>query len=257
MAEGTKKISVIGISSLLLVALVVGTIVMLKDPSKESVSDGQFSATNKAVAAICQPTEFKERCANTVSMAVGDTTDLKEIIMAAFQVTIDEIKQAMGNSSTLKELANEPSCAEALKVCQKVLQFSIDDLKRTSEKFGGFEIEMAEPFLNDLKIWLSGSITFQENCLDAFENAEGTAGEEMKKLLEASRQLTTNGLDIITSLSSAISSVKLPNRRLLSGKASVKNKITPEEVSEFSVVNFLEGKGSDPWIKASGVPVDM
>ncbi|KAK6913743.1 Pectinesterase inhibitor domain [Dillenia turbinata] len=243
MAEEMKKISVIGISSLLLVAMVVGTVVMLKHPNNESGSDGQLSISNKAVAAICQSTEFKERCASTLSMAAGNTTDLKDIVEVAFQVTIYEIKQAMENSSTLKELANDPSTAEALRVCQKVLQFSIDDLSRTLEKFGGFENDTTEHFLNDLKVWLSGAITFQENCLDAFENTKGNAGEEMRKLLEASRELTTNGLDIITYLSSLISSVKLPiNRRLLSEKASVENKLDADDDDDDDQINgfFLE-----------------
>ncbi|KAL3749580.1 hypothetical protein ACJRO7_010678 [Eucalyptus globulus] len=69
----------------------------------------------------------------------------------------------------------------------------------------------------DLYVWLSGAITFQESCLDGFENTTGAAAKKMKQILQSSRELTSNGLAMVTEISSLLGSLNIPDvsRRLL------------------------------------------
>ncbi|KAK6930200.1 Pectinesterase inhibitor domain [Dillenia turbinata] len=228
MAE-KKKIAILGVSSLLLVAMVVGVAIGLRGGNgwnDGSGSDGgsgnQISTSSKAVESVCQPTDYKDACVQSLSKAAGNTSDPKEIIKAAFTVAVDEIKRAMSDSQTLKELEKDPQYASAIEVCKEVMEHSIDDLERSYEEFSSFELSKIDDYLEDLNVWLSGSIAFQETCLDAFQNTTGDAGEKMKELLKSSGQLTSNALAIVTGLSSALSNLKIPglSRRLFSEKES-------------------------------------
>ncbi|KAL8167179.1 hypothetical protein V2J09_008678 [Rumex salicifolius] len=66
-----------------------------------------------------------------------------------------------------------------------------------------------EEFVGNLKIWLSGAINYQETCLDAFENTTGDASASMKKLLNTSREMTSNGLAMASEVSTFLTSFNL------------------------------------------------
>ncbi|CAN1219719.1 Probable pectinesterase/pectinesterase inhibitor 21 [Linum perenne] len=78
-----------------------------------------------------------------------------------------------------------------------------------------------EPFMADLKTWLSAAMTYQETCLDGFVNVSTKAGAKMKEFMNTSMELTTNGLDIVTGLDTLFTSFQPgdlsagPGRRLL------------------------------------------
>ncbi|CAA3008638.1 Putative pectinesterase/pectinesterase inhibitor 28 [Olea europaea subsp. europaea] len=73
--------------------------------------------------------------------------------------------------------------------------------------------------LSDLKIWLSGAITYQETCLDGFEDVPGDAEEKMREALKKAMELTSNGLAMVTEISSVLETLGgqgFNSRRLLS-----------------------------------------
>ncbi|KAK6913742.1 Pectinesterase inhibitor domain [Dillenia turbinata] len=219
MAE-KKKVAIIGVSSLLLVAMVVGTVVGIRGTGKssDSTSGPVTSTSNKAVESICQPTDFKETCIEKLSAAAGNETDPQALIKAAFQVTIKEVKEAAKNSSTLKELAKDPRSTQALENCHELMEYAIDDLTASFERLGASEMSKLDDYIADIKVWLSAAITYQTTCLDGFEHTTSTAGEEMKKLLKLSGELTRNGLAIVTEFSTVLSRLNIQglSRRLLS-----------------------------------------
>ncbi|KAK6930201.1 Pectinesterase, catalytic [Dillenia turbinata] len=221
MAE-KKKIAILGVSSLVLVAMVVGAVVGIRGTGKSSDSGSgsgsQISTSNKAVESICQPTDFKETCIDELSAAAGNETDPQALIKAAFQVTIKEIEEAVKNSSTLKELAKDSRSSQALENCHELMEYAIDDLTSSFERLGSFEMSKLDDYIADIKVWLSAAITYQTTCLDGFENTTSSAGEEMKKLLKLSGEMTRNGLAIVTEFSTVLSSLNIPgfSRRLFS-----------------------------------------
>ncbi|XP_062105048.1 probable pectinesterase/pectinesterase inhibitor 21 [Humulus lupulus] len=220
-----KKIAIIGTSALILVAMVVAVAVGFNrgetdyQTAASPPPAGSVSTTSKAIQAICQPTDYRQTCENTLTTAAGNTTDPKELVKVAFNVAISYITQAIKNSSTLKELAKDSRTNQALANCDELLKYAIDDLQDSFHRIGPFDMTKLDEYIDDLKIWLSAAVTYEQTCLDGFENTTGDAGERMKSLLKTSQELTSNGLAMVTEISTILSSYNIPmniSRRLLS-----------------------------------------
>ncbi|KAF5188519.1 Pectinesterase/pectinesterase inhibitor [Thalictrum thalictroides] len=215
-----KKIAIIGVSSLILVAMVVAVAVGVKHAEDEESNNhakaGQIKSSLKAIKAICQPTDFKETCIESLQSVAGNTSNPSELVQASFQVAIKHIQNAAKKSVTLKELAKDKGGRDALRICQNLMDYAIEDLKHAFKDSNDFDITRLDEFVGNLKVWLSGSLTYQETCLDGFENTTGTAGEAMRKALKSSGEITRNALAIVDEINNVISSLNSPKRRLLS-----------------------------------------
>ncbi|XVF38755.1 hypothetical protein REPUB_Repub20aG0129100 [Reevesia pubescens] len=172
-------------------------------------TNGEVSTTTKAVKAICQPTDYKESCEKSLSSA--NTTEPKELIRIGFQAAISEIEKVIANSSTVKEVAKDPMARQALDNCKELMDYAIDDLKNSFNQLGAFDISKLDEYVENLKIWLGGAITYQQTCLDGFLNTTGEAGEKMKALLKTSKELTSNGLAMVSEISSILNNLNIPN----------------------------------------------
>ncbi|KAI8566030.1 hypothetical protein RHMOL_Rhmol02G0007500 [Rhododendron molle] len=228
--EKKTKTPIIAVCCILLVAMAatVGVLVWKnsKDAAGPKASGGQVSTSTKAVQQLCQPTDYKETCVNALSGPAGNTSDPKQLIQLAFNVTVKHLGEAIRNSSFLKQARTDkdPRIQDALENCRELLEFSINDLQKSFDAFGSFDVTRVNDYVTDLKTWLSGAITYQQTCLDGFENTTGDTGEQMKKYLKLSGELTSNGLAIITELSKALSSYNVHSptggRKLLSDEIS-------------------------------------
>ncbi|KAI6684108.1 hypothetical protein NL676_030021 [Syzygium grande] len=212
-----------GVGIVFVVAVVIGVAVSASSRSSSSSqssagTSGGVSTSMKAIQAICQPTDYREACMSSLSSAGRNTTDPKDLIQMGFQAAIKQVKAAIKNSTVVKDLAKDPRSKQALETCQHLLQYSIDDLQSSFERLDGFDVSKLDMYMADLRVWLSGAITFQESCLDGFENTTGAAAKKMKQILQSSRELTSNGLAMVTEISSLLSSFNIPglSRRLLS-----------------------------------------
>lgn len=234
-AEGDKKkkkLAIISVSSLILVAMVVAVTVGVNNSPHEDHDDGhgdgkgaeQITATTKAVQSICQPTDYKETCEKSLLAEAGNTTDPKELVKIGFKVATEQINAAIRNSTTLQELAKDPRTNQALQNCRELLEYAIDDLTESFNRIGTFQMGKLDEFVNDLKIWLSGALTYEQTCLDGFENTTGNAGERMQEFLKTAQQMTSNGLAIVTELSTILGTLQIPGmtagRRLLDDGAA-------------------------------------
>ncbi|XP_047313064.1 probable pectinesterase/pectinesterase inhibitor 21 [Impatiens glandulifera] len=217
-----QRVVVLGFSSMLLVAMVIGvavTVTKEDDPSSDGVNSSGLSTTTKSVEAVCQSTDYKDTCVTTLSSSAGGTSDPKELIKIAFNVAIKYVGDAMNNSTVLQQAESDPVTHAAYESCKELLQDSINDLQDTFDKFGTFDLHHLHDYVQDLKTWLSGALTFQETCLDGFENTTGNAGENMKQLLKISGELTRNGLAMVDEFSKTVMSLNVSSfgaRRLLS-----------------------------------------
>lgn len=223
-----KKAAIIGVSSLVLVAMVVAVAVGIRQRG----GGGEVSASMKAIQAVCQPTDYKDACVKSLSSA--NSTDPRELVKTGFQAAIDQIAGATRNSALLKNLAKDPRASQALENCDELMDYAIDDLKASFAQLGGFEVSKLQSYVRNLRVWLSGAATYQQTCLDGFENATGDAGESMKKLLKTSQELTSNGLAMVTDIGSIFSSLQIPglSRRLEEAGAGGGGGGLPSWVSE-------------------------
>ncbi|XP_043711442.1 putative pectinesterase/pectinesterase inhibitor 28 [Telopea speciosissima] len=223
--DGSKKkrVTLIAVSSLVLVAMVVGAAVGVNkynsSPSETptTATTTEISSNMKSIKAICEPTDFKKTCEDSLSSAAGNTTDPKELVKVAFQVTTEHIKQALNKSEVLHQLEKDNFTAQALENCKELMDYAIYDLNRSFEELGALDVSKLDELLANIKIWLSAAITYQETCLDGFQNATVKAAESMRKALKTSDELTRNGLAIVGEIGSVLTSLQIPvSRRLLS-----------------------------------------
>ncbi|MGD7309661.1 hypothetical protein, partial [Ralstonia pseudosolanacearum] len=105
------------------------------------------------------------------------------------------------------------------------MDLAIDDLKHAFGESSNFDIINIDKFVSELKVWLGGALTFQETCLEGFDNTTSKAGDDMRKALKTSMELTRNGLAIIDQIASVITSYNIPllQRRLLSSEEEFRN----------------------------------
>ncbi|XP_019164000.1 PREDICTED: pectinesterase-like [Ipomoea nil] len=184
--------------------------------------NGLISAATKSTKTICAPTDYKETCERSLA-GVTNIHDPRELIKAAFTTAVENINNAITKSSELfKEDADkDPRISGALDTCKAVLHHSVDDLTRCFDKAEDFQLTKIKDYANDIRVWLSGAITLQQTCIDAFQNTTGNTGETMKHLLKIPGELTSDGLAMITHFTDLLHTVKIPglhhglNHRLL------------------------------------------
>ncbi|KAH6762516.1 hypothetical protein C2S52_019949 [Perilla frutescens var. hirtella] len=204
MAEGAqKKIALIAVSSLLLVAMVVVLVIVFQET--EGKKPAKASASEKAITALCQTTDYQKTCID--SLHGHNSTDPKELIQVAMQSTIDYIKAALQNSTALRQAQTDKRAQAALDTCGELGNLAIDDLHRSYSKFRQFDITNVDDILLELKTWISGAMTHQQTCLDAFEKTDGDAGERMKDILKTSMQMTSNALAMVAEISTFLESM--------------------------------------------------
>ncbi|PHU18485.1 Pectinesterase [Capsicum chinense] len=225
---GAKKIAIASIASILLVACVVAAAITFTSKRNEDNSstnnnnaDSKISTAIKSVHSICQQTDYKETCEKSLANA-NNTSDPKDLIKVAFSATINELSDAIKKSSSLiNEAAKDPRTKDALNTCEGVLNVAVEDMKRSFEGMEVLDVtKLVKGHADDLKTWLSAAITYQETCLDAFENTTGETGKKMRELLKTSGELMSNSLAMVSNFDKVVKdlNIKIPgvNRRLLS-----------------------------------------
>ncbi|KAF6173821.1 hypothetical protein GIB67_003822 [Kingdonia uniflora] len=218
-----KRILIISCSSLVLVAMVVAVAVSVnnnKDSSSDSNKAGQsteIKASMKAINAICEPTDYRQTCVDSLSKAAGNETDPKELIKVGFTVAMEQIKNAVKKSVVLQKLEKDPRSIQALRNCHELMDSAVSDLCSSFDQLGQLDLSKVHELMANLKVWLSATITYQQTCMDGFENTTGTAGEKMRQALNTSSQITSNGLAIVTGFSTLLTTLEIPlfKRRLL------------------------------------------
>ncbi|URE03930.1 pectinesterase [Musa troglodytarum] len=212
---GNMKVAALSVSAVVLVAVLATVAVTMSNHHPEPAKT-QLSSSQKNIKDFCHPTDYPETCESTLSAAAGNSTDPKELVNLAFQITIDKINEAFNHSTVLSEAAKDPRTSDALENCRELLDYAIDDLRGSIDRLDGFSLIKLDKFLDDLKVWISATITYQETCLDGFENTTTNAAESMRKALNSSAEMTSNVLAIVTNLDNTLDSLNLGiSRKLL------------------------------------------
>ncbi|KNA23779.1 hypothetical protein SOVF_022040 [Spinacia oleracea] len=228
--------------------------------SPKGGDDHKIASGTKAVQSICQPTRYKQACESTLTNSAGNTTDPKQLVQAAFRVAKDEITKALEKSNTIKAAKDDPRAAEGLEICKEVVGYAINDLERTIDSMGAFTMENVDDFLEDLRIWVGGAITYQEVCFEAFENCTSDAGTKMRSFFNVSRELSSNALNIITEAKSMLQYLDIPGLDLSAlgnGGASAANRRLLKEGKGVWVAGEMPAWVNDPKRKIMDVPVSQ
>ncbi|KAK3147498.1 hypothetical protein QOZ80_3BG0283100 [Eleusine coracana subsp. coracana] len=217
----SRKGAIVGASTVLVVAVVAAVcVVSFKNNRSGGDDDGkgsEFSTSVKSIKSFCQPVDYRETCESALEQTAGNATSATELAKAIFKATSDRIAQAVRESAVLNDLKHDQRTSGALKNCEELLDYAIDDLKTTFDRLGGFEVANFKRAVDDLRTWLSSALTYQDTCLDGFENTTTDAADKMRKALNGSQELTENILAIVDTFSETLAGLDLGSfsRRLL------------------------------------------
>ncbi|OWM62916.1 hypothetical protein CDL15_Pgr020210 [Punica granatum] len=216
-----KRLAIVVVSSFILVvigvAVTVGVTRHQDDQDNSGGGDSHPTTSNKAVQAMCQPTDYKEACIESLSGA-GDITDPKQLIKAGFEFTKKKLDQIAENSKTLKEAEKDPMAKQALDICRDQMELAMDHLEESFNRIGALDITKTDDVLDDLETWLSSVLTYQGTCLDEFENVTSPAAPKIREALNSTIKFSSNALVMVKELSSIFKKLNIPgfkNRRLL------------------------------------------
>ncbi|KAF1861201.1 hypothetical protein Lal_00000620 [Lupinus albus] len=216
-ADKKKRMAIISVFTILLVAMVMVSSIGLsikhnENHSKDYDHNNKTHAvsTMKAVKILCQPTDYKKDCEESL-IAEANTTDTRKLIQIAFNITIKRIGNSLKKTNLMHDVEKDHKAKMALDTCKQLMDLSINEFNRSLERIRIFHINDFDNMLTSLKVWLSGAITYQETCLDGFENINSEAGEKMRDVLTKSMHMSSNALAIIYGLSKALSDLNASN----------------------------------------------
>ncbi|PHT70212.1 hypothetical protein T459_25316 [Capsicum annuum] len=202
-----KRIAIIAISSIVLVSIIVGAVVggVSHNNNKSSQQNDNVSSIASTIRAVCNLTLYPDSCISSLSpyAAKGNALKPQDIYKMSVLVALNELSGASDKffkSETFKNI-NDPAATKALQSCHELLSLAFDHLNDT---LSGAESSLLDAF-DDLKTWLSSAGTYQQTCIDSFENVNlsKAAGQNLKN----STQYTSNSLALISSLESSITSL--------------------------------------------------
>lgn len=189
---------------------------------------------NDPVAIVCEPTDYKEVCKQSLNeVAPKGTTDPKELIKASVQAIINEIQSSLNFSASLIPNATEPRVGprsyfkhpsnfqketifltwlcfvqlkKSLESCNGLYQSAVENLQSALSFLGTKDLQNLNNQIIELQNWLSASLSFQTTCLDGVDDPKFK--DMLANKASKARELNSNALAIIGSLPQVLNSAK-------------------------------------------------
>lgn len=221
--KSRKRIVIIVVSIVILLAVIIGAVagtVINKRNNKDSGEQEQLSSA-QSIKAVCTQTQYPESCSSSLSaMDESNTTDPEELFKLSLQVALSSLSGLSSLPETLMKTTDNPNDKEALKVCGTVLNDAIDNLH---DSISSMDVKSSEKVLSlkkidDLRTWLSASLTNQQTCLDSLEEMDSTFLVQVKSQMQNSTEYTSNSLAIVTKIIRILASLDIPIHRKLLGE---------------------------------------
>lgn len=190
--------------------------------------DKQVSTVQKMVKSICNATDYKTKCETGVGKEVQKdpkSAQPKDILKASIQVAKEQVIKAI-NKTVAMNFQTEKEKG-ALEDCKKLLDDAIEELGLSSTRVGSLEVNKLSGSTSDLNSWLSAVISYQQTCVDGFE--EGKLKSAIKDAFEDAKEYVSNSLAIVEKLTSVVSSLE---KVLGSSRRLLNNEGVPEWMSD-------------------------
>lgn len=202
-----KRVAIISISSLILVAIVVAAVVGTTASNRSSGDSGQPLSTS--VKAVCDVTIYPDSCYASLRPAINSShVTPEDLFRLSIQLAINELQKTAGYFSKLSATKDKIPAA-ALKNCQDLLDLALDDLSKSLSSSGA----SLNNGIDDLRTWLSSAETAFDTCIDGFDGNKELQNTIVSHL-KSCTELTSNSLAIVTWIKKVTGALNL--RRLLS-----------------------------------------
>ncbi|AES68614.1 putative pectinesterase [Medicago truncatula] len=214
-----KRITIISLSSIIFIGVVIAAVlgvVNSKNDDDNNNNASQNSVTN-SMKAVCDVTLYKDSCYNSLSSIVGSGKEVQpeELFKLSINVALTHVSKAVeyfNEHGVFKKLIENSRTNEALKNCRVLLDLAIDHLNNTLT--ASRENSSLHQVFDDLQTWLSAAGTYQQTCIEGFEDTKEQLKTSVTSYLKNSTEYTSNSLAIITYINKAINTLNL--RRLMS-----------------------------------------
>lgn len=222
-----KRLIILIISSIVLltmvIGVVVGTIIYKRNnnssPSSNSVPTTEITPAT-SLKAVCSVTQYPNSCYSSISsLETSNTTDPEVLFKLSLRVAINELSNLANDLPTkLTASTNDTKVKAAIKVCQGLFEDAVDRLNDSisSMEVGKDEKLLSSAKIDDIKTWLSTTITDQETCLDSLQELNSTLLESMRTATKNSTEFASNSLAIVAKILGLLTNFNIPiHRRLL------------------------------------------
>lgn len=197
------KIVVSACSLFVAVGILMGVVALVNNKSKPD----ELTPQMKIASQLCQPTDYKEACTNTLSSV--NSTDPKEFLKIAILAAADAVKKSFNFSDDLIVQANKnPREKMAMDDCKELLDDAVQELQASMSMVGDSKLHTINDRAAELQSWLSAVLAYQETCADGFDDNSPIKPSIDGGMVDASH-LTDNVLAIISSLSDLLKSLGL------------------------------------------------
>lgn len=226
-----KRMIILLVSLVVLIVLIVGVVVGTVTHKKNSKNDGRNGNNDspaQSLKAICSFTTHPDSCYSSISSmqsSSNSTSDPEKIFQLSLHVVQDSLLKLSALPKKWSSNSNDPRLKQALAVCQTVFDDAID---ATNDSISSLNVHKGEKLLsadriNDLKTWLSSSLTSLETCLDSLEEMNATILDEVKGISKNSTEFASNSLAIVNKLLDILSDFNIPIHRKLLGEKAGEN----------------------------------
>ncbi|KAK1576876.1 hypothetical protein Q3G72_017145 [Acer saccharum] len=220
-----KRIIILVVSSIVLLAVVIGAVVGVVVKNKNNPTSYSGPATiSQSLKAVCNSTQYPDSCYSSIASleaSNNNTHDPELIFKLSLQVAINELTKIHDYPTKLMDQTNDERVKAALTVCRTVFDDALDHLNDSMSSMQQGEKLLSPSKIDDIKTWLSSSITDQQTCLDSFEELDLNATNssvysEIETAMKNSTEFSSNCLAIGTKIMGLLSQFDIPlHRRLL------------------------------------------
>ncbi|RWR74961.1 putative pectinesterase/pectinesterase inhibitor 24 [Cinnamomum micranthum f. kanehirae] len=207
-----KRIAIIGLSTIVLVGVVLAAVLGTSHSSNgDSKSANSPTAISSSIKAVCKVTQYPDSCFSSLSSLANSTQlDPLQLFKLSLKAAMKEISSAFNHLTGIKlkntmDMMSEP----ALSDCKELLGLAVDHVNGSLLSSDLSSLDLVD----DLKTWLSATGTYLQTCIDGFANATKEAQLQVSNSLKNSTEFTSNSLAILTGIFNVVDSFKL--RRLM------------------------------------------
>ncbi|KAI3849123.1 hypothetical protein MKX03_005261 [Papaver bracteatum] len=169
--------------------------------SDESSEDG-----DEYVRSACSVTRYQDICIRSLeSYSNTAKYDSRKWAQAAVAVTLEEAKNV---THYLKKLKQKKSIRKKrqridLSECIDCFEETVENIQDSLHELRKLNGKTFDEQMGDIQTWMSSALTYEDTCIDGFENRKGKQVKILHNKILKLSYITSNALALVSKLASA------------------------------------------------------